>query len=109
MRSTPTSQRCSNGQRVTLPCRRFRGAVHGFNCHGNGETVSRGRIVVADDSSVNRMLLCSMLQDAGYDVRAASDGREALALIETDPPELVLLDVQMPVMDGHAVCRELQR
>jgi len=71
--------------------------------------VSAGRIVVADDSSLNRMLLCSMLQEAGYDVRAASDGREALALIETDPPELVLLDVQMPVMDGHAVCRELHR
>jgi serine/threonine protein kinase len=57
---------------------------------------------------MNRMLLCTMLQQAGYDVRAASDGREALALIEANPPEVVLLDVQMPVMDGHAVCREMQ-
>ena len=67
-----------------------------------------GHVVVADDSSVNRLLLTGILEDAGWRVRAACDGREALALIEREPPELVLLDVQMPELDGYGVCRELQ-
>jgi len=70
--------------------------------------VSAGRVVVADDNGINRALLTAMLEGAGYEVRAACDGREALAMIEGDAPELVLLDVQMPEMDGYAVCRALQ-
>ena len=70
--------------------------------------MSSGRIVVADDNGINRALLTAMLEGAGYEVRAACDGREALAMIEGDAPELVLLDVQMPEMDGYAVCRALQ-
>ena len=63
-----------------------------------------GTIVVADDAAVNRMLLTGILEQAGYDVRTAVDGRDALRLIESEPPDLVLLDVQMPEMTGYEVC-----
>lgn len=63
-----------------------------------------GTIVVADDAAVNRMLLTGILEQAGYDVRTAVDGRDALRLIENEPPDLVLLDVQMPEMSGYEVC-----
>lgn len=63
-----------------------------------------GKIVVADDAAVNRMLLTGILEQAGYEVRTAVDGRDALRLIESEPPDLVLLDVQMPEMSGYEVC-----
>jgi len=70
--------------------------------------MSGGRIVIADDNGVNRMLLSGILEQAGYDVRAASDGAEALRMIESDPPEVVLLDIQMPRMSGYDVCRAMR-
>lgn len=69
---------------------------------------SAGNIVVVDDTAINRMLLGGILEDAGYRVRAASSGTEAIAAIETEPPDLVLLDIQMPVMNGYEVCRRLK-
>ncbi|HVR40692.1 MAG TPA: protein kinase [Thermoanaerobaculia bacterium] len=70
--------------------------------------MSAGRIVIADDNNVNRMLLGGILEQAGYDVRVANDGAEALELVDRDPPELVLLDIQMPRMNGYEVCREMR-
>jgi len=67
-----------------------------------------GRVVVVDDSSVNRMLLAGILEQAHYDVRAAAGGREALDLIERVTPDIVLLDVQMPEMNGYEVCAMLK-
>ncbi len=67
-----------------------------------------GSVVLAEDSFVNREILTNILEGAGYAVRAAVDGRKALALIEAAPPEVVLLDIDMPEMDGYAVCRAMQ-
>ena len=68
-----------------------------------------GRILVVDDTPVNLMLLTSILQGAGHDVRASNSGRRALQMVERDPPDLLILDVNMPEMDGYALCRELRR
>jgi CheY-like chemotaxis protein len=70
--------------------------------------MSAGNVVVVDDTAINRMLLGGILEDAGYAVRVASGGMEAIAMIEREPPDLVLLDIQMPEMNGYQVCRRLK-
>ena len=71
--------------------------------------MSAGRVLVVDDASVNRMLLAGILEDAGYDVISAVSGTEALEIVKVDAPELILLDVQMPDMNGYDVCQELKK
>lgn len=68
----------------------------------------RDRILVVDDSDIDRMLLRLVLEQGGYDVLAAEDGSQALALLETMQPDLILLDVCMPDMDGYALCRKIR-
>ena len=66
------------------------------------------RVLVVDDSAPNRELIEACLAEVDCDVRLASDGPSALATIEATPPDLVLLDVQMPGMDGYQVCRYIK-
>lgn len=66
------------------------------------------RILVVDDTPLNIKLLRDVLEAEGYVVVTASSGAKALQLIETDPPALVLLDVVMPGMSGHDVCRRIR-
>src|SRR5947199_2906985 len=61
-------------------------------------------ILAADDDPQLLRLITRNLQLEGYDVMAASDGQQALELIENNAPDLVLLDVMMPRMDGFTVC-----
>lgn len=68
----------------------------------------RPRILVVDDEAANRLLVRRALEPQGYDVDEAADGEEALASIERNCPDLVLLDLIMPRMDGHAVARALK-
>ncbi|HEV2140967.1 MAG TPA: HD domain-containing phosphohydrolase [Candidatus Dormibacteraeota bacterium] len=65
-------------------------------------------VLVVDDSAPNRELIEACLADVQCQVRLASDGVSALASIESSPPDLVLLDVQMPGMDGFTVCRRIK-
>lgn len=65
-------------------------------------------ILLVDDQPRNLQLLGNALFKNGYDVALASSGPEALELIEESPPDLVLLDVMMPEMDGYEVCRRLK-
>ena len=64
-------------------------------------------LVVEDDPGVRRMLEL-MLAAEGYEAESASDGREALARLDQVPPDLVILDVMMPGVDGFTVLRELR-
>lgn len=66
------------------------------------------RILVAEDNAVNRELLRELLEARGYTVSEACDGQEALQMIEEAPPELLLLDIGMPVLDGFAVIRRIR-
>lgn len=68
----------------------------------------RAKILVVDDIAANRELVEEMLLDLGYDVRQAADGVEAIESIEAEEPDLVLLDVDMPRLDGLSVCRQLK-
>jgi two-component sensor histidine kinase/CheY-like chemotaxis protein len=67
-----------------------------------------GRILIADDSNANLRLLSEILAESGYVVRQASDGAAALRLARSDPPDLILLDIMMPLLDGFDVCRFLK-
>jgi CheY-like chemotaxis protein len=66
------------------------------------------RILVAEDNAVNRELLRELLEARGYSVSEACDGQEALHMIEQSLPELLLLDIGMPVLDGFAVIRKIR-
>lgn len=67
-----------------------------------------GGIIVVDDLSANLRLLVELLEAAGHNVRAFLRGRQALAAAVAEPPELILLDVDMPELDGYEVCRQLK-
>ncbi len=66
-------------------------------------------ILVADDDKHTRMLHRAVLENAGYTVTTAADGEEALALLDREHIDLVVLDVMMPKMDGWEVCREIRK
>jgi adenylate cyclase len=66
------------------------------------------KILVVDDVPENVRLLEAVLVPRGYEVVTATDGRAALDLVETEEPDLILLDVMMPGLDGYAVCSSLR-
>lgn len=72
------------------------------------ETIGAPNILVVDDTIENLRLLSSMLGQHGFEVRPVSSGRQALDAAERKPPDLVLLDVNMPEMNGYEVCRRLK-
>lgn len=67
------------------------------------------QILVADDDINNVKLASFLLEEAGYRVVKAHDGQKVLALIEEHQPDLVLLDVSMPGMNGFEVCQQIRR
>jgi DNA-binding response OmpR family regulator len=69
--------------------------------------MSNPQILIADDSSTIRELLRRTLTNAGFDVIQACDGREAVEAARSNDPDLIILDIQMPDMDGYAACDEI--
>jgi signal transduction histidine kinase/CheY-like chemotaxis protein len=69
----------------------------------------RKRLLVVDDMPRNRAILLDLLQDAGFIVAAATNGLECLALLDTFRPDLILMDVMMPVMDGNEATRRIRQ
>lgn len=68
----------------------------------------KARILVADDDWMNREVLEAHLTEAGYDVSVVHSGEKALAAVQEQPPDLVLLDVRMPGMSGYDVCQQMK-
>ncbi len=65
-------------------------------------------ILVVDDTKANLLLLTKLLSMEGYNVRPFSEGARALDSAKTTPPDLILLDIRMPNMDGYEVCKQLK-
>ncbi|GEM_PF-1280557 len=65
-------------------------------------------ILIIDDNSANLAVLAKMLGDKGYTVRLAINGTVALKTVQKSPPDLILLDIMMPELDGYEVCRHLK-
>jgi two-component system, cell cycle response regulator DivK len=72
-------------------------------------TPGKPLILIADDRPSSRELLQLVLERAGYAVMEAADGEQALALTRAESPDLVLLDLQMPGLDGYAVLSALRQ
>lgn len=68
-----------------------------------------GRVLVVDDTRANRELLKGLLSRDGYSVETADDGEAGLIAVRSNPPDLVLLDVMMPKLDGFEVCRRIKQ
>jgi diguanylate cyclase (GGDEF)-like protein len=68
----------------------------------------RGSILIVDDTPDNLRLLSNLLTKRGYDVRATVSGQMAITVVKAAPPELMLLDICMPQMNGYEVCRHLK-
>jgi signal transduction histidine kinase len=66
-------------------------------------------VLVVDDTVENLRLIASMLGQQGYEVRPVTNGRQALLAVERDPPDLILLDINMPDMNGYEVCARLKQ
>jgi len=66
------------------------------------------RILIVDDNEANRDILGARLKVQGYELLQAADGEEALAAVQRDHPDLILLDVMMPKLDGVEVCRRIK-
>ncbi len=77
-----------------LPCH------HGFDAP---------RILIVEDEALIAAVAVEMLADGGYEARAVGDGQAALTMLRLWPPCLILLDILMPKMDGHAFLRALWR
>jgi CheY-like chemotaxis protein len=63
---------------------------------------------VAEDNPINRELLRELLENRGYAVVEACDGQEALRMVDETQPDILLLDIGMPVLDGYAVARKIR-
>jgi two-component system, sensor histidine kinase len=78
-----------------------------FGSHDTGATLT-GVVLLVEDNIVNRMIGAEMLQSFGLEVMEAEDGAQAVALLERQHVDLVLMDIQMPVMDGYAATRAMR-
>ena len=66
------------------------------------------RVLIVDDERANRQLLEAMLTPEGYQLTTASSGEEALSLIQSDPPDIILLDIMMPGMSGYQLAARVK-
>lgn len=68
----------------------------------------KGKILVIEDNEQNLYLIRYILEDCGHEVFSATEGREGIALAASLLPDLILLDIQLPIMNGYDVARRLR-
>jgi signal transduction histidine kinase/DNA-binding NarL/FixJ family response regulator len=88
---------------IAAPATRTRGRVIGL-----AQLAPPPRLLVVDDDDDGRTWVTALLRDVGFEVREARDGAEGLAAFDAWPPDLVLMDLRMPIMDGYAATRAIR-
>jgi signal transduction histidine kinase len=76
--------------------------------NADSANLSKGDILIIDDSPDNLRVLSTTLTEQGYEVRCVKSGTIAMIGIQTSPPDLILLDIRMPEVDGYEVCRRIK-
>jgi two-component system cell cycle response regulator DivK len=71
--------------------------------------MSRRRILVVEDQDDNRRIIRDLLMSAGYELIEATDGETGVRLAATERPDLILMDIQLPVLDGHEATRRIKQ
>lgn len=66
------------------------------------------RILIVEDNPQNRYLVSFLLEQQGYELSTAEDGAEALEMLEGDAPDLILMDMQLPKIDGYEATRQIK-
>lgn len=66
------------------------------------------KVLIIDDSITDCLLMTNALQQAGYEVRVATDGREGLTALLADPPQCLILDLILPGINGYTICRQVR-
>jgi two-component system, cell cycle response regulator DivK len=66
------------------------------------------RILVVEDQADNRRILHDLLTNAGYEIIIAEDGEKALDIVKRERPNLILMDIQLPLLDGYEVTRRIK-
>lgn len=79
-----------------------------YSSSEQGSAMKKKKILLIEDNEQNRYLATFLLQHNGYEVVTALSGAEGITMAATTRPDLVLLDIQLPEMDGHAVARILK-
>jgi two-component system cell cycle response regulator DivK len=80
------------------------------SCDGGttGGNVMTKHILVVEDQEDNRQILRDLLANAGYRLTEAENGEQALAAVEQQQPDLILMDIQLPVLDGYEATRRIK-
>jgi two-component system, cell cycle response regulator DivK len=73
-----------------------------------GRAIMRKPILVVEDQEDNRRILRDLLTNAGYEIIEAENGEEALAVVARERPDLILMDIQLPLLDGYEVTRRIK-
>jgi PAS domain S-box-containing protein len=84
-------------------------AAPGAEPTGHRPAARGQRVLVVDDNRDGAEMVSDLLEDAGYDVRLASDPSQALSLVDAFRPQVAILDIGLPVMDGYTLARELRQ